>query len=208
MHNRFRRIAARAVIATLMLPVLAHAEKPYAFRGLQLGVSLDDFRRHEHARALPAGSLAICTTDPEAASLGMELSDPHGVSIACKWAHRTQEGWRPSQAVVDCAPSFDHVMRFAAMPGEREPRLYRMSFVFDAHLASDFADALVSKYGASRVKREHGYTRYIWENAASTITLEANAGATTARVIYRLKDHEAWLARLTEQWRAAAADTP
>ncbi|WP_250455869.1 hypothetical protein [Caballeronia sp. ATUFL_M2_KS44] len=203
------KIALRrvAVIAMMLVPLPAHADKPYAFRGLPLGVTLDDFRSHEHARALPAGSVAVCTTDPEANSLGMELSGADSVSIACKWAHRTEEGWRPSQAVVDCAPSYDHVLRFAAMPGESEPRLYRMSFVFDARLASDFADALASKYGASRLKREHGYTRRVWENAASSITLEANEGAASARVIYRLKDHEAWLARLTEQWRAAA-DTP
>jgi hypothetical protein len=156
---------------------------------------------------MPMNSVAVCETDAQAASVGLNLGDARNVSIACKWAHRTESGWAMSQAIVDCAPSFDHVMRFAAMPGESEPRLYRMSFVFDAHTATDFADALALRYGRARLVREHGYTRRIWENSASSITLEANEGAMTARVIYRLKDHEAYLARLTDQWRMAAAST-
>jgi hypothetical protein len=208
MTRTLSRLATCAAFALASTPSPAHAQKPYAFLGLALGTSLDDFRRHEAARALPANSIALCSTDAEAASLGMELSDAQSVSIACKWAHRTQEGWRASQALVDCAPSIDHVLRFTAMPGDTAPRLYRMSFVFDARLAADFADALKLRYGASRLRREHGYTSRIWENATSTITLEANEGATTARVIYRLKDHEAWLTQLAEQWRAAANDAP
>jgi hypothetical protein len=199
------RFAALAVCAFALWPTLASAQKPYAFRGLQLGISLDDFRRNEPARAIPEGSVALCETDGEAAQLGMNIVDAHSVSIACKWAHRTAFGWQASQAVVDCAPSFDHVLRFAAMPGESSPRLYRMSFVFDAHIARDFADALAARYGRARVRRQHGYTSRIWENATSTIELEANEGAPTARVIYRLKDHEAWLAHLADQWRLAAA---
>jgi hypothetical protein len=196
-----------AALALLILPLVVHAQKPYAFRGLPLGLSLDDFRRHQAALAMPSGSVAVCETDAQAASVGLNLGAASNVSIACKWAHRTESGWALSQAIVDCAPSLDHVMRFAAMPGESEPRLYRMSFVFDAHLAADFADALALRYGRSRVQREHGYTRRIWENSVSSITLEANESALTARVIYRLKDHEAYLARLADQWRMVATST-
>jgi hypothetical protein len=199
------RLAAFALCAFALVPSLASAQKPYAFRGLPLGISLDDFRRTEPARAIPEGSVALCETDSEAAQIGMNIVDTHSVSIACKWAHRTATGWQASQAVVDCAPSFDHVLRFAAMPGETSPRLYRMSFVFDARIASDFSDALAARYGRGRVLRKHGYTSRVWENETSTITLEANEGAATARVIYRLKDHEAWLAHLAAQWRMAAA---
>jgi hypothetical protein len=193
------------VLASLCVPMLAFAQKPYAFRGLPLGISLDEFRHETPALAIPDGSVAVCETDAQAASLGMNVAVGSNVSIACKWAHRTQAGWQASQAIVDCAPSFDHVMRFAAMPGESSPRLYRMSFVFDSRLARDFADALAARYGTARVQRKHGYASRIWENATSSITLEANEGAATARVIYRLKDHEAWLAHLNEQWRVAAA---
>jgi hypothetical protein len=185
--------------------MLAFAQKPYAFRGLPLGMSLDEFRRDVPALAIPEGSVAVCETDAQAASLGMDVAMTSRVSIACKWAHRTEAGWQASQAIVDCAPAVDHVLRFAAMPGEASPRLYRMSFVFDARLVSDYADALAARYGAGRTRRKHGYTSRIWENMASSITLEASEGAATARVIYRLKDHEAWLAHLNEQWRVAAA---
>jgi hypothetical protein len=112
-------------------------------------------------------------------------------------------------AVVDGAPARDHVLRFMAMPGDPSPRLYRMSFVIDARVADDFADALSSKFGRGRVERANGYRTRIWENASSSITLEANGAAASARVIYRLKIYEAWLRDTTDRWRLAAVhDTP
>ncbi|SAK65602.1 hypothetical protein AWB82_03600 [Caballeronia glebae] len=193
----------------MAMPAFAAAQKPFDFRGLQLGIALDAFRRDEPARATPPGSVAVCDTDLEAASLGMVLRDAHSLSIACKWAHRTQNGWSESMAVVDGAPARDHVLRFMAMPGDPSPRLYRMSFVIDARVADDFADALSSKFGRSRVERANGYRTRIWENASSSITLEANGAAASARVIYRLKAYEAWLRDATDRWRLAALhDTP
>jgi hypothetical protein len=199
-----------AALTLVLLPALAFAQKPYEFRGIPLGMPLDEFRDAGHVRAIPIGSEPVCETDAEAVSVGMQWRGPASVSIACKWAHRTETGWRASQAVVDGAPSRDHILRFAAMPGESQPRLYRMSFVIDATLAADFTDALSSRYGKSLIRREHGYTRRIWENDTSSITLEANGAAATARVIYRLKDHEAWLAQLADQWRVAdsTSNTP
>jgi hypothetical protein len=202
------RISSRLCALTLtlaLLPSLAVAGKPFAFRGVPLGISIDEFRSEGYVRAVPLGSVTVCETDAQAASLGMVMRDPHSVSIACKWAHRTDSGWHTSQAVVDGAPSRDHVLRFAAMPGDDAPRLYRMSFVIDASLVGDFTDALSSRYGRSRVRHEHGFMRRIWENDTSSITLEAMGTASTARVIYRLKDHEAWLAHLADQWRVADA---
>lgn len=203
-----------AVLACAALPALAFAQKPLAqkpfdFRGLPLGIALDAFRHEEPARATPPGSVAVCDTDIEAAALGMVLRDAHSLSIACKWAHRTQDGWSVSQAVVDGVPARDHVLRFLAMPGDASPRLYRMSFVIDAHVADDFSAGLTSRFGKSRIERANGYSTRIWENATSSITLEANGVASSARVIYRLKNHEAWLRETTERWRLAALhDTP
>ena len=193
----------------MTMPAFAATQKPFDFRGLRLGISLDAFRREEPARATPPGSVAVCDTDLEAASLGMVLRDAHSLSIACKWAHRTQNGWSESLAVVDGTPARDHVLRFMAMPGDASPRLYRMSFVIDARVADDFAQALSSKFGTSRVERANGYQTRTWENAASSITLEANGAAASARVIYRLKAYEAWLRDTTDRWRLAAVhDTP
>ncbi|WP_061121330.1 MULTISPECIES: hypothetical protein [unclassified Caballeronia] len=198
-----------ALLACMAMPAFAAAQKPFDFRGLRLGISLDAFRREEPARATPPGSVAVCDTDLEAASLGMVLRDAHSLSIACKWAHRTQNGWSESLAVVDGTPARDHVLRFMAMPGDASPRLYRMSFVIDARVADDFAQALTSKFGGSRVERANGYQTRTWENAASSITLEANGAAASARVIYRLKAYEAWLRDTTDRWRLAAVhDAP
>ncbi|WP_250507925.1 hypothetical protein [Caballeronia sp. GAFFF3] len=191
------------------MPAFAAAQKPFDFRGLQLGIALDAFRRDEPARATPPGSVAVCDTDIDAASLGMVLRDTHSLSIACKWAHRTQGGWRESAAVVDGTLARDHVLRFLAMPGDPSPRLYRMSFVIDARVADDFAEGLSSKFGRSRVDRANGYQTRTWENATSSITLEANGAAASARVIYRLKAYEAWLRDTTDRWRLAAVhDAP
>ncbi len=193
----------------MAMPAFAAAQKPFDFRGLQLGIALDAFRRDEPARATPPGSVAVCDTDIDAASLGMVLRDTHSLSIACKWAHRTQGGWRESAAVVDGTLARDHVLRFLAMPGDPSPRLYRMSFVIDARVADDFAEGLSSKFGRSRVDRANGYQTRTWENATSSITLEANGAAASARVIYRLKAYEAWLRDTTDRWRLAAVhDAP
>jgi hypothetical protein len=193
----------------MAMPAFAAAQKPFDFRGLQLGIALDAFRRDEPARATPPGSVAVCDTDIDAASLGMVLRDTHSLSIACKWAHRTQGGWRESAAVVDGTLARDHVLRFLAMPGDPSPRLYRMSFVIDARVADDFAEGLSSKFGRSRVERANGYQTRTWENATSSITLEANGAAASARVIYRLKAYEAWLRDTTDRWRLAAVhDAP
>lgn len=193
----------------MAMPALAAAQKPFDFRGLRLGIPLDAFRRDEPARATPPGSVAVCDTDLEAASLGMVLRDAHSLSIACKWAHRTQGRWSESLAVVDGTPARDHVLRFMAMPGDASPRLYRMSFVIDARVVDDFTQALSAKFGRSRVERANGYQTRTWENATSSITLEANGAAASARVIYRLKAYEAWLRETTDRWRLAAVhDTP
>lgn len=198
-------LAACAFAACALMPSVAEAQKPYDFRGLPLGITLDAFRHHEAARATPAGSIAICETDPEAAALGMNLRNAESLSIACKWAHRADDGWHASQAVVDGTPARDHVLRFLALPGEASPRLYRMSFVVDAAVFADLTDALTSKYGASRVEREYGASKRVWENASSSITLETNGVAATGRVIYRLKDHEAYLRDVMNRWRSATA---
>ncbi|SAK89938.1 hypothetical protein AWB79_06495 [Caballeronia hypogeia] len=193
-----------ACIVLSALPACALAQKTFDFRGLPLGISLNAFRRDEPARATPPGSVAVCDTDIEAASLGMVLRDAHSLSIACKWAHRSEDGWRVSQAVVDGAPARDHVLRFMALPGDASPRLYRMSFVIDARVVEDFTQGLTSRFGRSRVERANGYRTRTWENATSSITLEANGAAASARVIYRLKSHEAWLRETTDKWRLAA----
>lgn len=198
-----------ALFAAMLLPAAAHAQQPFDFRGLRLGVPLDVFRREEPARATPPRSVALCDTDVESAALGMVLRDPHSLTISCKWAHRGEAGWQASQAVVDGAPARDHVLRFAAMPGDPAPRLYRMSFVIDARMADDFGAALSSRFGAGRVVRANGYRTRHWENATSSITLEANGASATARVIYRLKAYETWLRETDDKWRLAALhDTP
>lgn len=194
----------------MLAPSTASAQRPFAFRGIPLGMPLDNFRHDETARATPEPSVAACETDPEAGALGMTLRCGQSLAIACKWAHRDERGWHASQAVVDGAPAYDHVLRFVAMPGEASPRLYEMSFVVDARIAGDLTDALSSKYGRSRARRSGEGTMRVWDNAASSITLMAGSTPHTATLTYRLKDHYTWLQRVTDAWqsRTASLDVP
>jgi hypothetical protein len=199
-------LAASACIATF--PVAAHdrvaAAKPYEFRGLPLGIALDDFRRREPARATPPESVAICDTDAESAALGMTLKSAQSMTIACRWAYRDVFGWRASQAVVDGAPARDHVLSFVALPGDTSPRLYRMSFVMDARVAADLAEALKSRYGAGRTHRAASGSTRVWDNGVSSITLDTDDTSATGSVTYRLKSAEAYLKRETATTQASA----
>src|SRR6266702_3274177 len=79
-------------------------DAPFAFRGIALGITLDEFRSGSTVRAAPVGSVPVCETDVQAGALGMRLKSRESLTVACRWAHRADDGWAVSQAVVDGAP--------------------------------------------------------------------------------------------------------
>jgi hypothetical protein len=89
-------------------------DAPFAFRGIPLGITLDEFRAGSTVRATPVGSVPVCETDMLAEALGMSLKTGESLTVACRWAHRTADRWLVSQAVVDGALAQDHVLRFRA----------------------------------------------------------------------------------------------
>ena len=126
-------------------------DKPFAFRGIPLGITLDEFRAVSRVRATPLGSVPVCETDNVAGSLGMRLKTSQSLTIACQWAHRAADGWEVSRAVVDGTPADEHVLRFVRVDGQSGFRLYEISFVIDEITAEDLRDALAERYGPPRL---------------------------------------------------------
>ncbi len=187
-------------------------DAPFAFRGIPLGITLDEFRAGSTVRATPVGSVPVCETDMLAGSLGMSMKTSGSLTVACRWAHRSADGWQVSQAVVDGAPAQDHVLRFARADGETALRLYEISFVVDDVIADDLREALADRYGPPRLVTKTTSAAggaapvYVWENAVSSITLCFLPSTHNGTLTYLLKDPDAWVKSLVRQWQASSPE--
>jgi hypothetical protein len=188
------------------------ADKPYAFRGIPLGITLDEFRAMSRVRATPIGSVPVCENDNNAGSLGMRLKTSQSLTISCQWAHRAAAGWEVSRAVVDGAPADEHVLRFVRVDGESAFRLYEISFVIDEITADDLREAFEDRYGAPRASTQVASPTagtlpvYIWENDVSSITLCLLPSTHNATLTYLLKDPDAYMKSVVRQWQASSPD--
>jgi hypothetical protein len=188
------------------------ADKPFEFRGIPLGITLDEFRAGSTVRATPVGSVPICETDVLAGSLGMSLKTGESLTVACRWAHRSAAGWTVSQAVVDGAPAEDHVLRFARANQQSGLRLFEISFVINEVTAGDLRNALAARYGEPRLVTKTDAPAngalpvYVWENAVSSITLCFLPSTHNGTLTYLLKDPDAWMKSLVRQWQASSAE--
>ncbi|HLX01572.1 MAG TPA: hypothetical protein VKS80_05585 [Trinickia sp.] len=206
-----RHASKSAAAGTRRKPAAVPA--PFSFRGIALGETLDAFRAHEAARAVPAGSVAICETDMAAGSLGMRFKTSDSLTIACRWGHAVHDGWQASQAVVDGVPALDHVLRFASPDGQGPLRLYEMSFVIDEATGADLLQGLGMKYGSPRLdtgwepSASHAAPVYVWENAVSSIMLCFLPATRSATLTYLLKSPDAQLKSVERQWQASSADS-
>jgi hypothetical protein len=186
-------------------------DAPFSFRGVALGITIDEFRAGSSVRATPLGSVPICETDVQAGALGMLLKSRESLSVACRWAHRDDERWAVSQAVVDGSPALDHVMRFTRIDGQGALRLYEMSFVIDELTAEDLRDALEDRYGPPRlatrnITAPNAMPMYVWENTVSSITLCFLPGSRNGTLTYLLKGSDTWMKAVVRQWQASGAD--
>jgi hypothetical protein len=187
-------------------------DAPFAFRGIPLGITLDEFRAGSTVRATPVGSVPVCETDMLAGALGMSLKTSESLTVACRWAHRSADRWQVSQAVVDGVPAQDHVLRFARADGQTALRLYEISFVIDEATAADLRDALAGRYGAPRLVTKdtaaagNAVPVYVWENAVSSITLCFLLSTHNGTLTYLLKDPDAWVKSLVRQWQASSPE--
>ncbi|RKE34116.1 hypothetical protein B0G76_0103 [Paraburkholderia sp. BL23I1N1] len=186
-------------------------DMPFVFRGIALGTTLDEFRAGSTVRATPLGSVPVCETDVQAGALGMRLKSHESLTVACRWAHRTDDGWEVSQAVVDGAPAQEHVLRFARVDGQSALRLYEISFVIDEVTAEDLRDALADRYGTPHlvtqsVSSPGAMPVYVWDNAVSSITLCFLPGTRNGTLTYLLKGSDAWVKSVVRQWQASGAE--
>lgn len=187
-------------------------DTPFAFRGIPLGITLDEFRAGSTVRATPVGSVPVCETDMLAGALGMSMKTSESLTVACRWAHRAADRWQVSQAVVDGAPAQDHVLRFARVDGQSALRLYEISFVVDDATADDLRDALADRYGPPRLATQDTAAAsstvptYVWENAVSSITLCFLPSTRNGTLTYLLKDPDAWVKSLVRQWQASSPE--
>lgn len=186
-------------------------DTPFAFRGIALGITLDEFRAGSTVRATPLGSVPVCETDVQAGALGMRLKSHESLTVACRWAHRADDGWAVSQAVVDGAPAQEHVLRFARVDGQSALRLYEISFVIDEITAEDLRDALADRYGPPRLVTHSASSSdampvYVWDNAVSSITLCFLPGTRNGTLTYLLKGSDAWVKSVVRQWQASGAE--
>jgi hypothetical protein len=185
-------------------------DAPYDFRGVSLGITLDEFRASSMVRASPPGSVPVCETDVQAGALGMRLKSHDSLTVACRWAHRAEDSWTASQAVVDGAPALEHVLRFARTDGQSPLRLYEISFVIDEITAEDLRNALAERYGPPRLMTQNASTgvlpTYVWENAVSSITLCLLPGTRNGTLTYLLKGSDTWVKSVVRQWQASGAE--
>ncbi|WP_321878306.1 hypothetical protein [Paraburkholderia bannensis] len=162
-------------------------DTPFSFRGISLGITLTALREANMIRATPHESTLVCETDVAGGDIGMMLKSYASPNVACRWAHRTSNGWTPSLAVVAGAPALDHVLRFAHdAPGE-PLRLYEMSFVVDSMTAFDLRDLLAARYGKPHMRGTADVPLLVWDNAASTITICVLPDGGRATLTYLLK---------------------
>lgn len=185
-------------------------DAPFAFRGVALGITLDEFRASSTVRATPLGSVPVCETDVQAGTLGMRLKSRESLTVACRWAHRVDDRWAMSQAVVDGAPALEHVLRFARTDAQSALRLYEISFVIDELTAEDLREALADRYGPPRLATQSvassALPMYVWENAVSSITLCFLPGSRNGTLTYLLKGSDAWVKSVVRQWQASGAE--
>jgi hypothetical protein len=203
-------VAAQPVARQTKAASAASKDVPFDFRGVPLGITLDEFRTASTVRATPPDSVPVCETDVQAGALGMRLKSHDSLSVACRWAHRAEDRWTASQAVVDGAPALEHVLRFARIDGQGALRLYEISFLIDETTAEDLRDALADRYGPPRLATQNASTgvlpTYIWENAVSSITLCFLPGTRSGTLTYLLKGSDAWAKSVVRQWQASGAE--
>ena len=189
-------------------------DTPFEFRGIALGMTLDEFQAGATVRATPIDSVPVCETDVIAGSLGMSLKTRESLTVACRWAHQQANGWAISRAVVDGAPAQDHMLRFARVSGQATFRLYEMSFVIDEGTAADLRHALADRYGAPRAgaratastSASNALPVYEWENTVSSITLRFLPATRNATLVYLLKAPDAWVKSVVQQWKTSSVD--
>lgn len=224
MHGIKRKMmvgAALAAAAALGQPVWAQAPtgKPFSLRGVELGVTIDQFRQmpvpNDGGRYAELRASCSDAVTPRASVASISAEDRADGIVDCRWYSRDtllpyvnhDEHWfdigtGKAQAV------------FRFIPVQGEPRLFRISVYANGQYYPGVHDALTRGYGPAReiatpFKTQAGgdFTSLtsVWSNGLSTITLIQRCGHLER---YCLTYDHAQFSRLytaIEERRAAAA---
>lgn len=196
---------------------LAQANKntAYDFKGIQLGITLDEFK------ALPPPPIARNGVDKDFAACtnekisGASITPPGEKesslgAINCEYG-RNEYTFRGSNTiryyrspiVIGSYNAMNATFKFIKKPNDAEPRLYEMEFEFTGNNFQSVADGLNDKFGMPKslngvVQNRMGGTfpskTLIWENATSIITLEEKgSGLDKSRLTYELKSYKSFI---------------
>jgi hypothetical protein len=168
------------------------SQQSYDFKGIPLGISIDEFRRIKYPDANDSQKIdIICPGDKVGGYVGNQ--DKVDLSI-------TPTEDEKAVGVVECAFFWGYEVQtlnvtgahgkldwtrflFARAPVDETVRLYRITFEADAQLTSFIVEALTDKFGQpSDVQRglvqnafgaKFAHVQYMWSDGTSSITVES-----------------------------------
>lgn len=172
-----KNIPALLIALFLMTtPVLAQTSAPYDFKGVQLGISIDDFRKMPHpdadnndAHYVAKDSSVMCTgekvaltpdysAEPTEVMIYDSAEKAAGV-VKCVWVNQTEDRMaRGKTAGLSLADSgyaiYDYSFRFIPDPKDGVLRLYRFIGETNRNAFGSVQAALTNKFGKPAVSQD------------------------------------------------------
>lgn len=182
-----------------VVPAPSIAAERFDFRGIQLGVLRSEFKSFSKPpiAANPdvknGKVIATCHGDPSSRKQEFDDQERYKIESDCWWEYDTgakkgKKSWeRYQRAAVLVGDDEDKNYRFefAAMPGDEEPRLHRITVYFPSKSWSDVVSALSQKFGSGTPGRsastldsgEEIYgDMYTWRRADSSVQAIKSVG--------------------------------
>jgi hypothetical protein len=165
----------------------APADKPFAMRGVQLGITVDEFRQAAipHDNEPNTDLQSYCSTDDVLSTVSVEVSSEDRADgiVNCEWI--SYDGFGLTHHWVDIGtgqgqPTFQFLADEAGVL-----RLFRIKFYANGKYYAGIRDALARGYGLPEMTilpfqtltgSEFTSTMSVWDNGLSTITLIERCG--------------------------------
>ena len=193
-------VASALAILTTSSPAGAQTSAPYAFRGITLGMTLNQFRNLRYPDAPKTGPApqAQCSNDNVKSVIG--LYAPDGVArqvgaINCAFVEKGAGGF-PTMLGLDFGGlgKFKTLFKFIPLPSEKEARLASIEMTASGVQQGPVVSFLEQTYGPPAPAGKGITTRtgltlpdetVEWRNANSSITVrKTRAGQQSQRVVF------------------------
>jgi hypothetical protein len=171
------------------------ADKPYDFKGLQLGMSQSDFRKARYPDPRDTKGRVLCTKDKEGDAIALAAlaispapSDDEAISGVrkCIFFGSIWKGSPESQLGLSMGGSnyvsYRHAFLFVPDPQDHVPKLYRIVLPTNIGAMKDVVDALTDKFGGptdtstglvqNHLGAKFTQRTYTWTNSLSQIFIE------------------------------------